>query len=75
DESQKHFINIQISSNDENNDNDPVLDFKQYLYKQALFSTELESDPWKEFITEDIPVLQKINYEETGDKFTEEIPL
>ncbi|CAG8796038.1 6087_t:CDS:1, partial [Dentiscutata erythropus] len=75
DESQEHFIDIQISSDDENNDNDPVLDFEQDLYEQALFSTELESDPWKEFNAEDIPVLQKINYEKTGGEFTEEIPL
>ncbi|CAG8814789.1 21558_t:CDS:2, partial [Racocetra persica] len=47
----------------------------QDLYKQALVSTELENDSWKEINTDDIPVLQEINYEETSDEFTEEISL
>ncbi|CAG8453283.1 12555_t:CDS:2 [Dentiscutata heterogama] len=74
DESQEHFVDIQISSNDENNDDDPMFDFEQDLYEQALVLTELENDPWKEFNAEDISVLQEINYEETGGEFIKEIP-
>ncbi|CAG8502610.1 6536_t:CDS:2 [Dentiscutata heterogama] len=74
DESQEYLVDILISSNDENNNNDSIFDFEQVLYEQALVLTELENDLWKEFNAKDISVLQKINYEKTGGKFIKEIP-
>ncbi|CAG8812989.1 26334_t:CDS:1 [Gigaspora margarita] len=76
DEVQEDLINVEdiISSDDEKEyDNDPMFDLEQSLYEYALASAEFENDPWKEFSAEDIPILQKINDEETGNEYTEEI--
>ncbi|CAG8540457.1 4445_t:CDS:1, partial [Racocetra persica] len=43
-ELQEHLVDVQISSDDEDNDDDPVFDFEQDLYKQALVLTEFEND-------------------------------
>ncbi|CAG8855048.1 18980_t:CDS:1, partial [Gigaspora margarita] len=45
----------------------------QSLYEYALASAEFENNPWKEFSTEDIPILQKISDKETGNEYTKEI--
>ncbi|CAG8648913.1 10597_t:CDS:1 [Dentiscutata heterogama] len=78
DELQEDLINVEdmISSDDEKeHDNDPVFDLEQSLYEYALASAEFENNPWKEFSAEDIPILQEISNEETGDEYTEEIPV
>ncbi|CAG8819375.1 28819_t:CDS:1 [Dentiscutata erythropus] len=77
DELQEDLINVEdmILSNDEKeHDNDSVFDLEQSLYEYALASAEFKNNPWKEFSAEDIPILQEISNEETGDKYTEEIP-
>ncbi|KAF0429818.1 hypothetical protein F8M41_005622 [Gigaspora margarita] len=76
DEVQEDLINVKdmISSDDEKEyDNDPIFDLEQSLYEYALASAKFENDLWKEFSTEDIPILQEINDEKTGNEYTEEI--
>ncbi|CAG8743422.1 4340_t:CDS:2, partial [Dentiscutata erythropus] len=78
DELQEDLINVEdmISSDDEKeHGNDPVFDLEQSLYEYALASAEFKNDPWKEFSAEDIPILQEISNEETGDEYIEEIPV
>ncbi|KAF0512364.1 hypothetical protein F8M41_018026 [Gigaspora margarita] len=75
-EVQEDLINVEdmISLDDEKEyDNDPVFDLEQSLYEYALDLAEFENDSWKEFSIEDIPILQEINNEETGNEYTEEI--
>ncbi|KAF0443371.1 hypothetical protein F8M41_003576 [Gigaspora margarita] len=77
DEAQENLINVEdiISSDDKiEYNNDPMFDLEQSLYKYALDSAKFENDPWKEFSVEDIPILQEISDEETGNEYTEEIP-
>ncbi|CAG8840857.1 3660_t:CDS:1, partial [Gigaspora margarita] len=77
DEAQEDLINVEdiILSDDEiEYNNDSMFDLEQSLYKYALDSAEFENDLWKEFSIEDIPILQEINNEETGNEYTKEIP-
>ncbi|CAG8503423.1 8102_t:CDS:2, partial [Dentiscutata erythropus] len=69
DELQEDLINVEdmiSSDNEKEHDNDPVFDLEQSLYEYTLASAE--------FSAEDIPILQEISNEETGDEYTEEIP-
>ncbi|CAG8499968.1 5333_t:CDS:2 [Scutellospora calospora] len=75
-ESEEYLVDIETMTppDDKNYDDDPVFDFEQNLYEQALVSAELKDDPWKEFNTEDIQIWQEVSFEETSGKYTEEIP-
>ncbi|CAG8612164.1 37707_t:CDS:2 [Gigaspora margarita] len=66
---------VQLSSYNDKKEynNDPVFDFEQSLYEYALVLAEFENDPWKDFSIKDIPILQEISNEETGNEYTEEI--
>ncbi|CAG8481502.1 13432_t:CDS:2 [Dentiscutata heterogama] len=72
----EHLADIQtlVLSDDENEYNDePVINFEQNLYKQALNLAEHENDPWKELDAENMTILQKTSYKEAGSEYSEEI--
>ncbi|CAG8716069.1 6436_t:CDS:2 [Gigaspora margarita] len=76
DEAQKGLINVEdiiLLDNEIEYNNDLIFDLEQSLYEYALNSAEFENDLWKGFSVEDIPILQEISDEETGNEYTEEI--
>ncbi|CAG8554802.1 1631_t:CDS:2, partial [Acaulospora morrowiae] len=56
-------MDVQTLNNEDNYDDNPLFNFEQNLYKQALNLTEHQDDLWKELNAEDM-IEQDINYEE-----------
>ncbi|CAG8526829.1 16347_t:CDS:2, partial [Dentiscutata heterogama] len=77
DELQEFLTDVQTLDNEGDYDDDPLFNFEQNLYGQALDLTEHEDDPWKELNAEDVP---DISYEEieeieeVSSEYSEEIP-